>query len=142
MESSSTSGSVRRAGVVVVLVAIAAVVIATAVLFLRDYRVDLTPDHFLPLGSEGGGIDLLDGAREVTDEVCTADVPCRSAWGNESMTLMKFDDRDSAASVARALGGEAYRSDWLVARFADSVDPDERRYACEALDGTWQSEVD
>jgi hypothetical protein len=37
---------------------------------------------------------------------------------------------------------EAHRSDWLVARFDDPLDPEERLFAREALDGTWQSEVD
>jgi len=59
------------------------------------------------------------------------------------MVLMKFATKNEAASAARSIGENAYRSDWLVANFiGDSVSDKDRRDASDVLDGAWQSEVD
>lgn len=114
-------------------------------LVLRDSRVDLRPDDFVPrAGATSGGIALLEGAVDVTDEACGAAASsCTSAVGTDDLVLMRFETKDAAARAARSLGPEAYRSDWLVARFVgDDVPAEQRLWATEALDGAWQSEVD
>jgi hypothetical protein len=133
---------------VVVIASAALVVMAICVavwvlwLFLRDSRVDLQPDAFVPSSGQTG-ISLMTDARNVTSEVCGEEFRCESAWGSTEMVLMKFGTQDDAAAAARALGGRAYRSDWLVAHFTgEGIGEEERRWAAEALDGTWQDHVD
>jgi len=126
----------------VFLVITICVVIVVLWLFLRDSRVDLQPDAFVPADGQSG-ISLLADARDVTTEVCANEINCETAWGNTDMVLMKFATQDGAAAAARALGGQAYRSDWLVAHFTgEGISAEERRWATEALDGAWQDHVD
>ena len=139
---------VGRAALVTGLVGLLGLVVLVsfaAWLVLRDSRVDLRPDDFVPrAGATSGGISLLEGAVDVTAEACgPAASSCTSAVGTDDLVLMHFATKDTAARAARGLGPEAYRSDWLVARFVeDDVPVEQRLWATEALDGAWQSEVD
>ena len=137
-----------RAQIVVTatIVGVGALVVGGAIvllwLFLHDSRSDLQPQNLVPVDGQGG-VGLLTGATDVTSEVCGPDFPCESAWGNDDMVLMKFETQDAAAATARALAGDAYRSDWLVAHFVgEHVSAEDRLFAAEALDGTWQGHVD
>jgi hypothetical protein len=140
------SQSRRRRGILTGVVAAFSVIpvaLVTLVIWVlaRDSRVDLKPEYFI--GAEGqSGISLLLNASDVTDVVCGSPFHCESAWGTDQMILMKFGNKNDAAIATRAIGKDAYRSDWLVAHFVGDVSPTERRYAAEVLDGAWQSEVD
>jgi hypothetical protein len=127
------------------LTGVLVLVVSVAWLVLRDSRVDLRPEDFVPSGTAtSGGIALLEGAVDVSDAVCGAGASsCTSAGGTDALVVMHFATKDAAARAARSLGPEAYRSDWLVARFVgDDVPAEQRLWATEALDGAWQSEVD
>ena len=145
-EQANPSAPLRRSMAVFAIIAGAVLVIGlvAAVVFMvmRDNRVGLQPEYFV--GGEGHtSIALLEGAVDVTDSTCGDTYECESAWGTDDMVLMKFATKDEAAAAARSIGGNAYRSDWLVANFiGDSVSDKDRRDATDVLDGAWQNEVD
>jgi hypothetical protein len=146
-EGNGSQNAPARRLVLKVLLAVIALIVLFGVcivlwLFLRDSRVDLQPENFVPASGQSG-ISLLTNARDVTAEVCGEELSCESAWGSADMVLMKFATQDGAATAARTLGGQAYRSDWLVAHFTgEGISEEERRWAAEALDGAWQDHVD
>lgn len=123
-------------------VLVVSIFVAVVFVFGRDSRVGLQPEYFV--GGEGQtSIALLEGAVDVTAVICGGEYRCESAWGTDDVVLMKFATKGEAAAAARGIGGNAYRSDWLVANFiGDSVSDKDRRDASDVLDGAWQDEVD
>lgn len=60
---------------------------------------------------------MMPGARWATDELCGAALPCTQAVQSDTLTMLRFAEREDAVTAARDLAGESYLSGWIVVRF-------------------------
>ncbi|GAA3404549.1 MULTISPECIES: hypothetical protein [Pseudarthrobacter] len=102
---------------------IAAVVVLLPALFLT--HVALFNRWYL---SPGNAVEAFEyqpnlpvtNARDVTSEVCSAQVSCRAAIVADEIAVYQFWTRGAAQEYARTLGEDGYQSDWLVLRYEDA----------------------
>ncbi|MDR6416452.1 hypothetical protein [Pseudarthrobacter sulfonivorans] len=80
-------------------------------------------------------------ARDVTGEVCSAQVSCRAAIMADEIAVYQFWTKRAAEEFAGTLGDDGYQSDWIVLRYEDAgtMTSTDLSYA-SLIDGMWTSD--
>ena len=88
-----------------------------AVAFAASYegRGDLLIDDIV--GADPWSREMVPGAREATDEFCTAELPCVEALTSQTLTMYRFSEREQAAAAAESFGEDGYLSGWVAVRY-------------------------
>ena len=61
--------------------------------------------------------EMMPNPRWATRELCGGPLPCIQAVTSDTLTMVRFVDRDDAEAYAEALGEDGYLTGWIVVRY-------------------------
>ena len=127
----------RRWVIAAVLVLVPALFLTHVALFNRWY---LSPGDAVEAFEYQPNLPVTN-ARDVTAEVCSAQVSCRAAIVADEIAVYQFWTRGAAQEFAGTLGDDGYQSDWIVLRYEAAGKMTSRDLSYGSLiDGMWTSD--